>query len=625
MPKDLMRKILTGNISVQGVLAVMVFMLLISACLISYLSVSLWDYDFWFHISSGRYILSERHLPDHDPFSYPLAMEENRNEFPEWERFLLRQYWGAQVILYKIFDFFGPKGIIIFRSLALALILSLVFWHLQRKNVGLYISVPLIYLVYRLSWRSTGERPVLFSFFLVGAVFAILDRQRMAATRIFYALPLIMMLWSNLHGGFIIGDIVILAFMAGTLINRMLGRNRQSARDFTIFLGVCGLALLFSFLNPNGWDSFVISFAQKYKVFLKGVQEWEPPFSFFTKKLRPLDYYYVVLIGMAGLLIFLRNRKLEVIHLLLLGGFLYMSLQSTRFVLFFGIIAAMIMGPEFDRIVKTLFARAVPPRFSGKLEAVLLLLVVCGTAIMLVREAAGSKISFSIASRYSVPVRAVDFIEKNGIKGNIFNDYGYGGYVTWRLFPQSKNFIDTRSLNYPVMLEYGWIQSAAEFDPSVAPSKSNTPLWKRLLKHYKINYMLLAPTDINGDVFPLVLNLLESDDWVPVYVDRVSLIFVRKSGENDELIARYRISSQDLYNMLIYKSAENALADTLNPRYLTTLGDTFYRLGRMDDALKAYRYALQRFPENDMIKWKLGQLEEELKAGKREDGKSLDK
>ncbi|GAB4485704.1 MAG: hypothetical protein OHK006_12330 [Thermodesulfovibrionales bacterium] len=614
---------LKNRIPVQRLLAALAVLLLLSASLIHFLRLNLWDYDFWFHISSGRHILSELHLPEKDAFSYPLQLAENKNEFPEFERFILRQYWLAQIIFYEIFALSGPAGIIILRSVLLVLVLVVALVHFQRHKVSPSVAVPFLYLLYLISQRSAGERPVLFSFLFAGIVFSVLDRQREGRTRSLFLLPPLMMLWSNMHGGFIVGDVIILAFLGGAMFERFFVKHAFSPKDLDVFAGICALSLLCSLCNPNGWNSFLIAFSPKYQIFFKGIQEWESPFMFYFNKIRPMDYPYLVLLVLTVLIALLRNRKLSIVHILLLAGFLFMSVKSARFVFFFAIIAVMIIGPEYDRLLKTIFARILPEPVLRKLGAALLLLVLCGASVFFWREATVGKIPFGIARNHSVPERAVDFIEKNDVQGNIFNEYGYGGYLTWRLYPKRMNFIDTRSLNLPVMIEYGWIQNATENDPSVAPSRSHTPLWKRLLKHYQVNYILVAPTDMYAIISPLVLALLDGEEWIPVHLDRISIIFVKNTEPNRRLIEQFRVPALDVYNMIISQSAEKALSDRVNPRHLATLGEVFYRMGRIDDAVKAYQHALQRFPENAMMKRRLAQLEEESRTKKQGNGKTL--
>ena len=123
------------------------------------------------------------------------------------------------------------------------------------------------------------------------------------------------------------------------------------------------------------------------------------------------------------------------------------------------------------------------------------------------------RVTYNIAKETIRFQAAVDFIEKNHLSGNMFNEYGYGGYVTWRLYPWKKTFIDSRSLNITVRTEYGWVYEAAEYAEEVKP-KSKTPLWIRLLNHYKINFILLPVIDLYGQIPPLMIELVESDKWI---------------------------------------------------------------------------------------------------------------
>ncbi len=70
------------------------------------------------------------------------------------------------------------------------------------------------------------------------------------------------------------------------------------------------------------------------------------------------------------------------------------------------------------------------------------------------------------------------------------------------------------------------------------------------------------------------------------------------------------------YNTIIYQGANRALDNKTNPRSLISLGDVFYRMQRLEDALKAYRYALSRMPDDQSIQKKIAQLELEIKTRK---------
>ena len=180
----------------------------------------------------------------------------------------------------------------------------------------------------------------------------------------------------------------------------------------------------------------------------------------------------------------------------------------------------------------------------------------------------------------------------------MFNDYGYGGYLTWRLYPWKKNFIDTRSLNITTMTEYDWIMNALPVVEGVNSTASNTPLWEMLLAHYKINFLFIQLFDIYGQLTPLVLKTIESDNWVPIYYDHLCLVLIKNTAENKPLIERHRVPKEKIYNIIIARASLLALDDETNPRYLISLADTFHEIGRLDDAITACEYALKRMPEN---------------------------
>ena len=58
------------------------------------------------------------------------------------------------------------------------------------------------------------------------------------------------------------------------------------------------------------------------------------------------------------------------------------------------------------------------------------------------------------------------------------------------------------------------------------------------------------------------------------------------------------------------------LVTRINPRFLVSIGDTFYKMGRLNDALTAYKYANNRMPENMLVRDKIAQIETEIKNKK---------
>jgi hypothetical protein len=601
-------------------LKAVIFIFLIAAFVLQFLTIDLWDYDFWWHIATGKYIVSTVSLPEKDPFSYTSAMKENENLYSGRETFILKQYWLSQVIFYYLYDHTGPKGIIILRSMLYTMTLILVLWQLQRWFVSTPLSFIFVFNLFMvLITRMTGERPVLFTIFFTALTFFILEGFKYRKNkRIFFLLPL-MLLWSNLHGGFIIGVVIITIYMFGEGLKIISKRVEYTRREITLLYAATSTALFFSFINPTGWDAFAIAISSEYKPFTANIQEYISPFiAYYKQRLYSPNYWLLALLALFPVILIIRRKRIDLTHLMLLPVFFIMSISAMRYEDYYGIIATMVLGRELDVWIKEFCNRRFSELFYSKLMRWLTAASLISVTLYMVGYPLSKSPRFAEASEVSVPKAAVNFIEKTKLKGNMFNDYGFGGYITWRLYPWKKTFIDSRALNLTVMSEYGWIMKTVDSLYGAEPSIKKGPLWERLLNHYDINFIILPLHDVLGTVSLLILKLSESDKWAPVYCDKLSVIFVRNTEQNKYVIERFRLPEEYVYNMIIYKSAINAMDNRVNPRSLMSLGNFFYNMGRLEDAVAAYRYAVKRLPD-PLVQKRIDEIETEIKSKGKKD------
>ena len=94
------------------------------------------------------------------------------------------------------------------------------------------------------------------------------------------------------------------------------------------------------------------------------------------------------------------------------------------------------------------------------------------------------------------------------------------------------------------------------------------------------------------------------------------MVFVRDVKENGEIIDTYRLSDDFVNNVMIARLAQWAMINQENPKYLLSLGDVFYNMGRYDNALKAYVYADNRHSNQEMIKQKIDTTKKQLENEK---------
>ena len=598
------------------------FVILLGSFFYVLLSCNLFDGDFWWHLSTGRYIVETGKLPDKDPFSYTSNLKENKSLIPERENFLLKQYWLAQIIFYLIFESTGPKGIIILRSLILLMTILLVLWRLHRLGVSFYISFVFIFLVYLEVIRSVGERPVLFTILFTPLTFIILEEFKDTALkglnknysgRILFMLPPVMLLWSNLHGGFIIGNVIIAVYMVCEGIKIILRKSGYSTRKIVIFYIAAAVALFASYINPTGWEAFSIAFSPKYSILTSSIQEYHSPISAYISRVSPLPYGYAAMTFIFLFILILRNKRLDFTDVVLLAGFLIMATKTGRFITYYVTVAAMILGRETDILFQGMLKR-VPQRKANSLEYIFSMVMLVSSILFFIGIFKYQWIRPDIA-KSNVPVSAVGFMERNRFSGNMLNEAGYGGYITWRLYPWKRTFIDTRWLSATTQAEYAWMMNAVETIANKELPEGKVPLWKRLLDHYGINFVLFDTLDVYGTVPNLLLKLTEDDGWAPVYCDPIAVIFVRNIPENHEIIEKYKFSKDYVFDAIILVASYKATNYRGNPRYLITLGKTFYEMGRLEDSLKAYRYAAQR-RHDTAVQEKINQIESEIKNKK---------
>lgn len=576
-------------------------------------SLDLFDCDFWWHISTGRYIVETHSIPASDPFSFTSEMPENKNLFPQRENFILKQYWLAQVLFYLIYDLSGPKGMILLRALMLSGMLLLVLYRLRKWDVSFYVSFISVFLLFMLAARHIGERPVLFTILFTPLTFIILEGFKNRQKKLIFFLPPLMLLWANLHGGFIIGILIILVFMAGEGLKIILKQVRYARNEMVLFYTATILALFLSYINPSGWDAFSIALSPEYKFMEEGIQEYASLFYVYKERVYPINYGIVVFLCLFPVILIARNKKMDITHILLLSGFFIMALRTGRYDIYYAIMASMILGRETDLLLKDLFKKRLPEKIRTKMIFAFGVLTFLSAILFVVGSTKIEALKFGLATGFSVPKAAVDFIEENKIEGRILNEAGLGGYITWRLYPWKKTFIDTRWLNYTTKSEMSWFLLSRESLKSHKIAKGKMPLWERLLEHYDINIIFTGLFDVYGQLVPAVLTLTEGEKWVPVYVDTISIVFVKNITRNHDIITKYKRTKEYIYSLILAKACISSQISNENPRYLLSIAQTFHKMGRLKESVTAYEYALARSPHKEEVRNEIKKIEDELR------------
>jgi len=446
------------------------------------------DGDFFWHIHSGRQIFADHALPDRDEFSFTTEQFVADQAADLRISVILKQYWLAQIILYQLHAYFGSAGIVALRAIIFTALLAILFlW--GRRRAPWPVSGCFTILTASLLLEYPTERPQLFSFLLAVVVLFLLeklrceDRWRYGALSL--VLPLLMLLWGNLHGGYLLGVGFCCLYAVGHGFGAM--RTGQVDRRYLIILLLsAGIA----FVNPCGIDSLA-AFWSSDSGYLAMVYETLSPLAAF----RHGDYYWaywVCMLMVAGAFVILR-RGMVCEHVMILLGMLILSLTGLRYMIF--------LPMTFPLFIDAY--AGVTRKQSVAAMALTLCIFLAGVNF----STAGQ---FGIADRF--PRDAVEFLTEKLPGRNLYNHYDWGGYLGFML-PGSKVFIDGRGLVPAVAREYNAIKEADGYS-------------ERLQKYGADVIVMPGLSATSGKIYPLIRMLYGDDRWRLVYWDEVALIFV---------------------------------------------------------------------------------------------------
>ena len=470
------------------------------------------DGDLGRHLTIGRYILDNFRIPTTDLFSYTMFGQS-----------LTPHEWLSQVILALAERWMGLSGVILVCGVVIATSFWLVFRRAVDESQSLLASLILTILAIAASSLHWLSRPHIFTFLMLALWINALDALRKGRLRRWWLLPLIMIVWANLHGAFIAGFVTWGLYGLGAAWDQLWKKNpgasRMPEKFWRSFLSGGAAAFLVSLINPAGagiWSTSLGFINNAYLV--SHTAEYLPP-NFQDSSTWP----FLVMIGLTLLLFGLRDRALESTRLFPVIGWLVMGLYSVRNVPLFAIIAAPVLAASLGDWLENnqnRFAflshlsqmdtrlRRTDRRLRGFLWPVLAFGIIWAgfsTGASLDFQQRGNQFEAQV-----FPVDAVDYLAAHPLQGNMFNYFPWGGYLLYRLWPETRVFIDGQTDFYGEALTRQYEQVL-----------TLSPGWKAVLDQYQVQWVLVPPGE------PLAGALKNSSGWKMVYQDETAMILSR--------------------------------------------------------------------------------------------------
>ncbi|HPQ16415.1 MAG TPA: hypothetical protein PLP04_14380 [Bryobacteraceae bacterium] len=472
------------------------------------------DGDTGWHIRAGDWIRENGRVPDRDIFSYTMPDEP----WFAWE-------WLWDVIFSWLHANWGMAAVVAASMLVISVTSALLYRLVRRKCSNVLIAIGVVFLVNAASTIHWLARPHLFTLLFLVVFYSLLERVRDGRTRLLWLLPPLTIVWTNLHGGFFVGIVLIGMYAAGELAAWLFeadGETRRTAlarsKPYLITAAACAAA---SLINPYSYQLHVHIYR-----YLTDRYHFEHISEFQSLNFQhPVAFYFEPLLALAMVAVGWSLYKRRFAYPLILVGFAHLALMSVRNIPIFMLLAAPIVAGTLKELLALVRERNVASWLKktaagfqsfaadiGEMDA--------AGRIPLASAAAGALLValFYLAPQAPLlraeydpekyPAGALEVLRVPDMAQRIFTHDEWGDYLIYRLFPETKVFVDGRSDFY-----------GAEFGKAFLNVMRARYDWSQTLDSYSVDTVLL-PVDA-----PLASTLKESPKWRPVYDDGKAIVF----------------------------------------------------------------------------------------------------
>ena len=477
------------------------------------------DGDTGWHIRAGEWMLQNGRILDHDVFSYTRPGAR----WYAWE-------WLWDVAFAWLYRHGGMAAVVLASLLVLSATFALLFRVTRRKCGNVLAAMAMVFLAALLSTIHWLARPHLFTLLFAVVFYSILERAREGRTKLLAWLLPLTVLWTNVHGGFVIGLAMIGCYAAGGVLEGLLETDRARRRaalagskPYLLAMLGCGILTL---ANPFLYQLHIHIYrylTDSYQ--FKNIVEFQG-----ADFHHPMAGFLEVMALLAAVSAYRNLMRKQFTQALLLVGMLHGALISQRNIPLLAILAAPAVAATLTEALGELAASRLAAPVRNAAKALVEMAAEFGEMDRLWRVHAVSAATVLAlaamcyapappenfradydAKKY--PTKAAETLRASRMATRIFADDEWGDYLIYRLYPEKRVFVDGRSDFY-----------GSRFDEKYVDIVGVKPGWEERLRDYGVNAILL-PIDT-----PLTGALRENRRWRPVYDDGVAIVFFPAEG-----------------------------------------------------------------------------------------------
>lgn len=471
------------------------------------------DSDMWWHLKAGEYSFERGSPLLRDIFSYPMQGEM-------W----INHSWLGEVVLYWFYRNAGFWGLGLVVALTSTATMAILYRTIRGGAVFKAWFVILSAIISSFIW---SPRPQIFSQLMFTILLWVMLKYRNRSdVRILGWMSALFMLWSNLHGGYGLGVLLLIFLFAGEFFQIFFLTSHRGQEDllrlkkFFVWIVLAGIGVV---INPNGLNTLIIPFKTVgVQVLQTFIDEWASP-DFHQLAMQP----FVLLLFSVLFSLALTKKKVSGFELFGFLGFVYLALVAKRNFAPFAVFSTLVVAnhlPEILTDIGSNLKQIWVDRFGHKITSQSTLstgfrrtvnLLIVGLLGMIAILKWFYVTHPTVVAAYEAqfyPQRAVAYLKDKGIPpGNMLNSYGWGGYLIWNL-PETAVFVDGRTDLFGDEILTEWLRIVNADDG-----------WEELAEKWDLGWFLIEPQ------LPVVQRLIENG-WKEYYRDEVSVVIVREQS-----------------------------------------------------------------------------------------------
>ena len=408
------------------------------------LKFSVLDLDIWWHLKVGDWIVQHQAVPHTGLFSWTAG-----------DRPWVAYSWGYEVLMSRAYAWFGLLGIGVYGTLLTLGVAYSIYWMLRRLSGRFWTACILAVVTCSAFLFNLMPRPVFFSMMLFCVTLTlVLEAHRTGRAQLLYWLPLIFLVWANLHIQFIYGLFLVGLLLAVNVAQRLTARfgfapswllqPKLPAATLAAVFAACVVATC---IGPNSYHLYQVIFQySQAKVPYRMIMELQP------LNFRAGSHYVELLLMAFAFFAVGRQRKVDVFKLLLLsvaGAVAFRTMRDAWFICI----------PAAACIADTLADESKSEPKETWLQKLAVAAVVALALLLFAGSTQFNQRGLDRAISGFLPVNAVNYLRQHPAPGPLYNTLDWGGFLIWYM-PNYPVAIDGRTDLYGDEMDERFFETA---------------------------------------------------------------------------------------------------------------------------------------------------------------------